>query len=42
MQTNHHSIEMLEHYNKTDINETLLQRARIVAQAHKDVKLKVV
>lgn len=42
MQTNHHSIEMVEHYNKTDINETLLQRARIVAQAHKDVKLKIV
>ncbi|HAY3536581.1 tyrosine-type recombinase/integrase [Elizabethkingia anophelis] len=41
MQTNHHSKEMVEHYNKTDLNEVLLQRARVVAQAHKEVELKI-
>ena len=42
IQTNHHSKEMVEHYNKTDEDLLMLQRARLVAQAHNEVKLEVV
>ncbi len=48
MQTNHHSTEMVEHYNKTDNKIKMLQRAKTVAQAYKvtddyrEVKLKIV
>lgn len=42
MQTNHQSKKMVEHYNKTDLEETLFQRAKVVAQAHRDIKLKIV
>ena len=42
MQTNHHSKEMVEHYNKTDETELMLRSARLVANAHKEVKLKIV
>lgn len=42
MQTNHHSKEMLEHYNKTDETELMLRSAKLVANAHKEVKLKIV
>ena len=37
IQTNHQSIEMVEHYNKTDKNEKLLRKAKLVAQAHRNV-----
>ncbi len=42
MQTNHHSREMVDHYNKTELTEKLLQRAKVVAQAHSEIKLKIV
>lgn len=48
MQTNHHSIEMVEHYDKTDERIKKLQRAKTVAQAHRgledfvELKLKIV
>lgn len=42
IQTNHHSKEMVEHYNKTDEETQMLQRARLVAQAHNEVKLQIV
>lgn len=42
MQTNHHSREMVEHYNKTELTEKLLQRAKVVAEAHNNVQLKIV
>ena len=41
MQTNHHSDQMVEHYNKTDEQEKLIQRAMLVAQAHKKVEFKI-
>lgn len=40
MQTNHHSVEMVEHYNKTDAEKLALQRAKTVAQAHKEASSK--
>ena len=40
MQTNHHSVEMVEHYNKTDSEQLALQRAKTVAQAHKEASSK--
>lgn len=40
MQTNHHSVEMVEHYNKTDVEKLALQRAKTVAQAHKEASSK--
>lgn len=36
MQTNHSSVKMVEHYNKTDADELALQRAKVVAQAYKE------
>lgn len=42
IQTNHHSKEMVEQYNKTDLEDLLFQRAKLVAQAHQDIKLKIV
>lgn len=42
IQTNHHSNEMVEHYNKTDETELMLRSAKIVANAHKEVHLKIV
>lgn len=42
MQTNHHSDKMVEHYNKTDQQEKLLQRAMLLANAHKEIQLKIV
>lgn len=42
IQTNHHSKEMVEHYNKTNEDTVMLQRARLVAQAHNEVKLQIV
>lgn len=42
IQTNHHSNEMVEHYNKTDENELMLRSAKLVADAHKEVQLKIV
>ena len=40
MQTNHHSTEMVEQYNKTGVEELALQRAKTVAQAHKEASKK--
>lgn len=40
MQTNHHSTEMVEQYNKTGVEELALQRAKRVAQAHKEASKK--
>lgn len=42
IQTNHHSNEMVEHYNKTDETELMLRSAKLVANAHKEVHLKIV
>lgn len=42
IQTNHHSNEMVEHYNKTDEIELMMRSAKIVADAHKRVHLKIV
>lgn len=48
IQTNHHSLEMVEHYDKTDERDKMIQRAKAVADAHRNldeyqpVKLKVV
>ncbi|WP_332020437.1 phage integrase SAM-like domain-containing protein [Kaistella sp.] len=42
IQTNHHSNEMVEHYNKTDETELMLRSAKLVANAHKEVRLKIV
>lgn len=48
MQTNHHSVEMLEHYDKTEAKMKLLKRGQAFASAYKEtgdyqhVKLKVV
>lgn len=48
MHTNHHSVEMVEHYDKKDEKIKMLQRAKTVAQAfkgtddYKEVKLKIV
>ena len=40
MQTNHSSVQMVEHYNKTDVEELALQRAKVVAQAYKEASKK--
>ena len=40
MQTNHHSTEMVEQYNKISEEELALQRAKTVAQAHKEASKK--
>lgn len=40
MQTNHSSVKMVEHYNKTDAEELALQRAKVVAQAYKEASKK--
>lgn len=40
MQTNHSSVQMVEHYNKTDAEELALQRAKVVAQAYKEASKK--
>lgn len=48
MQTNHHSVEMLEHYDKTEARTKLLKRGQAFANAYKEsgdyqpVKLKIV
>ena len=48
IQTNHHSLEMVEHYDKTNERDKMIQRAKTVADAHRNlneyqpVKLKVV
>lgn len=48
MQTNHHSKEMVEHYDKTDERIKMLQRSKMVASAYKTlddyrhVELKIV
>lgn len=48
IQTNHHSLEMVEHYDKTDERDKMIQRAKAVADAHRNldeyqpVKLKAV
>ena len=40
MQTSHHSTEMVERYNRTSEEELALQRAKTVAQAHKEASKK--
>lgn len=40
LQTNHHSKEMVEHYNKTDVELLALQRAKIVMEAHREASKK--
>lgn len=42
LQTNHQSKEMVEHYNKTDFQEMSLRKVEIMANAYKEVKLKIV
>lgn len=42
IQTNHHSNEMVEHYNRTDETELMLRSAKLVADAHREVQLKIV
>lgn len=37
IQTNHHSKEMLDRYDKTEEQEKMLKRAKLVASAHKDI-----
>ncbi len=38
IQTNHHSREMLQKYDKTDENAKMLQRAKLVAAAHRELE----